>query len=61
MDILSGLILDKNNKEMLSIFVRLYPHQTVNEVMKTEFAVLVKQALFEVIEENFAETSKGMD
>lgn len=46
---------------MTSIFVRLYPHQSVDEVMETPFAKLVQQALAEVIEENFPTTkSKGI-
>ena len=58
-DVLSGLTLDKDNKEICSIFVRLFPCQTVDEVMRSEFGKLVQQALDEVIEENSPEKSKG--
>ena len=44
---------------MASIFIRLYPLKTVDEVMETPFAKLVQQALNEVIEENFPTKLKG--
>ena len=44
---------------MASIFIRLYPLKTVDEVMETPFAKLVQQALNEVIEENFPTKPKG--
>jgi len=48
-DIVSALHLDRNNNDIKSMFARLFSTKTINEVMESEFGLLVGEALQSVI------------
>lgn len=50
-DIISALHLNHDNKEMLSMFARLFPGKEVREVLASEYGALVCEALHSVIED----------
>ena len=50
-DIISSLNLDPSNKEALSMFACLFSSQTIDEVMESDFAQLVIEALQSVLTE----------
>jgi len=48
-DVLSALCLDSNNKEVMSLFARIFPGKLVAEVLTTQLGEAVKMALTAVI------------
>ena len=50
-DTISSLNLDPTNKEALSMIARLFSSQTIDEVMESDFAQLVIEALQSVLTE----------
>ena len=59
-DVLSCLHLDGKNKDVMSLFTRLFPTKTTTEVLTSQFGEMVGMALTAVIGEISAETAPGM-
>ncbi|XP_057317416.1 tetratricopeptide repeat protein 16-like [Hydractinia symbiolongicarpus] len=51
-DVISALYFDASNKEAFSMFARLFPAQTIEEAIKSDFGMLIIEALILVIQEN---------
>lgn len=51
-DVISALYFDASNKEAFSMFARLFPTQTIEEAIKSDFGMLIIEALILVIQEN---------
>ena len=58
-DVLSALYINNKNKEVMSLFTRLFPSKTVAEALSSQLGELVGMALTTIIEEATGEV-RGM-
>ena len=61
-DAISALHLQKDNKEVVTIFARLFPGKSTGDIIQTPFSIMIGEALQSVIREikDKSSTVKGI-